>query len=130
MPLNATNRSITWTVSDSDVIGINGIDGVAVITAKSVGTSIVTAKSVNGKIATATITVTKEDVTGIEIHGKYTYIWAWNKNGIGEVNEFSAWPGQKMEDEGNGWYKWVFPDAKSINLILSNNGNGQTKGNR
>ena len=128
-PLNATNRSITWSVSDSNVLTVNGIDEIGVITARAAGTSTVTITSANGKTNSVTITVDKkeeEKITGIEVYAKFSHIWAWGKNGSGEVNEFKTWPGQAMEDATGDWKKWYFADAKSIELIFSNGGNGQT----
>jgi len=128
-PSNAANKTITWSVSDSNVISINGIDEVGVITAKAAGTSTVTIRSANGKSNSITITVEKkeeEKITGIEVYAKFSHIWAWGKNGSGAVDEFSAWPGQAMEDATGDWKKWYFADAKSIELIFSNGGNGKT----
>jgi glycosidase len=67
----------------------------------------------------------EEEIGGIELYAEYTHIWAWNKNGVAG-NLFSSWPGETMEDIGNGWYKYTFSDAKSINLIFSNSGNDKT----
>ncbi|NLK61954.1 MAG: starch-binding protein [Fusobacteria bacterium] len=126
-PENTTNKTILWEVSNPNIININAIDEIGVITAISAGTSIVTVTTSNGKTASITINVLakeeekEEEITGIEVYAKFTHIWAWNKNGSGEVNEFKTWPGQLMEAADGEWKKWYFPDAKSINLLFTNN---------
>ena len=54
-PENATNKTITWTSSNSSVATV--INGV--VTAKSVGTATITAVTVNDKTATCVVTVKK-----------------------------------------------------------------------
>ena len=55
LPASATNKSITWSSSNTDVASVseNGT-----VTAHKAGTAIITAKAVNGKSATCTVTVT------------------------------------------------------------------------
>ena len=52
-PSNATNKTITWTSSNSSVATVSS----GKVTAKSPGTTTITAKSSNGKTAKCTITV-------------------------------------------------------------------------
>lgn len=54
-PSNATNKTITYTSSNTSVATVTSA---GVVTAKAVGTAKITAKSNNGKTATATVTVT------------------------------------------------------------------------
>ncbi|MBO4855167.1 Ig-like domain-containing protein [Candidatus Saccharibacteria bacterium] len=63
LPSNATNKTITWSTSNSTVATI--VNGV--VTGRSSGTVTITATSHNGKKATATITVTKP-VTRIDFN--------------------------------------------------------------
>lgn len=50
-------------------------------------------------------------------------LWAWNTAG----NIFPSWPGQLMEDKGNDWFSYTFPESvTSVNLIFSKNGNPQS----
>lgn len=50
-------------------------------------------------------------------------LWAWNAGG----NIFPSWPGQLMDDKGNGWFSYTFPESvTSVNTIFSKNGNPQS----
>ncbi|MDR1593218.1 MAG: Ig-like domain-containing protein [Prevotellaceae bacterium] len=55
-PQDATNKTVTWTSSTTDVADINVSTGE--ITAKAVGTTTITATAINGKTATCEVTVT------------------------------------------------------------------------
>ena len=57
-PSNATNKTITWTSSDSSVVSVNGGN----ITPHKAGTVTITAKSNNGKTATCKVTLTHNHV--------------------------------------------------------------------
>ena len=52
-PSNATNKSVTWSTSNSSVATVSG----GKVTAKGAGTATITAKSNNGKTATCKVTV-------------------------------------------------------------------------
>ncbi len=56
MPENATDRSVTWFSSNSDVATVSG----GTVKAKSKGTAIITATTHNGLTATCTVTVGSE----------------------------------------------------------------------
>ncbi len=68
-PSNATNKTVTWSSSNS---GIAVVNGEGVVTAKAVGTVTITAKTNNGKTATCKITVTNSpiEVTGVSFKNK------------------------------------------------------------
>lgn len=54
----------------------------------------------------------------------YTHIWAWTGD---STNVFSSsWPGEKLKDYNDDWKTYDFTDYKAVNVIFSNNGNGQT----
>ena len=53
-PSNATNKSVTWTTSNSSVATVSA----GKVTAKGAGTATITAKTVNGMIAKCTVKVT------------------------------------------------------------------------
>ena len=65
-PSNATNKSVTWTSSDTKVATVSN----GKVTAVKAGTATITAKTSNGKTATCTVTVKKKTVsaTGISLN--------------------------------------------------------------
>ena len=65
-PANATDKSVTWTTSNSKVATVSS----GKVTAISAGTAKITAKTNNGKTASCTVTVVNPtvDVTGISLN--------------------------------------------------------------
>ena len=70
-PEDATNKTITWTSSNTDVATISS-EGI--VTAKGAGTTIITATTNNGKTAKCTITV-EQPVTAIALSDATTSLW-------------------------------------------------------
>lgn len=62
-PSNATDKSITWSSTNSSVAAISG----GKVTAKSEGTTTITAEAYNGKTATCTVTVNEPASEVIEV---------------------------------------------------------------
>ncbi len=51
------------------------------------------------------------------------YLWAWSSSG----NLFPTWPGIAMEDKGNNWFSYTFPESlTSVNIIFSRNADPQS----
>lgn len=70
-PLNATNKELTWTSSNTNVATVNPIGGVR---AKKVGTTTITARTEDGGFqASCTVTVLKETVI-IQKDGNYNKV--------------------------------------------------------
>lgn len=123
LPDNATDKRVDWYVDVKSVIELSA--DAKTIKAIGEGTAIITVTSKNGKTDKVTVSVTEDIFTGIELHAKYTHLWGWNKNGV-SGNISASWPGQEMEAEGNGWYKYYLSDAKSLSLLFSNAGSDKT----
>jgi len=51
--------------------------------------------------------------------GEYA-VYAW-----GDAEVYGNWPGQKLEEIADGWYFFVVPKNRPINLIINNNGGGR-----
>ena len=51
------------------------------------------------------------------------YLYVWFNNGAGGENTDKTWPGDKMNDEGNGWYSLELP-ADKYNRVIASNGSG------
>ena len=52
------------------------------------------------------------------------YLWAWGDAGVGNMSK--TWPGEKMLDNGNGFYSYTLKD-KYVNLVFSDNGSSQSE---
>ncbi|NLR91298.1 starch-binding protein [Flammeovirga agarivorans] len=67
------------------------------------------------------------DPTGLTVHfksgwGDATKIHYWNASN----GDASAWPGENMISEGNGWYRYTIEGATSANLLFHNGSGSQT----
>ena len=72
-PSNATNKSVTWSSSNSSIISV---DNSGKVTAKAIGSATITAKTANGKEASATVTSDVKNITltvGNQTISKYGY---------------------------------------------------------
>ena len=63
------------------------------------------------------------EINYIKVYTTYTHVWAWTN---GNKNLFSAWPGQKMTKDEDGWYTWDFNEYTELNFVFSNNGKEQS----
>lgn len=68
-PSNATNKTITWSTSNSSIATVSN----GKITAKAKGTATITAKSNNGKTATCNVTINPNSSTGSVPSGVVTH---------------------------------------------------------
>ncbi len=66
-PWNAYDLSVTWTVSNPDVVRLTGSGSTVTVTALEDGTATVTATAADGKTAKCDITVADTKVTGITV---------------------------------------------------------------
>ena len=77
-PSNATNKSVTWSSSNSSIISV---DNSGKVTAKAIGSATITAKTANGKTASATVTSDVKNITltvGNQTISKYGTITSTN----------------------------------------------------
>lgn len=77
-PSNATNKSVTWSSSNSSIISV---DNSGKVTAKAIGNATITAKTANGKEAIATVTSDVKNITltvGNQTISKYGTITSTN----------------------------------------------------
>ena len=51
------------------------------------------------------------------------YLYVWFNNGAGGDSTDKTWPGDKMNDDGNGWYSLELP-AGQYNRVIASNGSG------
>ena len=63
-PSNATNKTVTWTSSDTSMATV---DSNGKVTAKKIGTATITATTSNGKTSTCKVTVIKKEVKEIKV---------------------------------------------------------------
>ena len=128
-PSNATNKTVTWTSSDTSVATV---DSYGQVKAVKEGTAVITAATFNGYKATATVTVEAKDIPTIE-NGVYfekptgwgTNIYVYffaNNQTVGK-----AWPGTAMTDLGSGLYGYEYGSSAPSNLmVIFNDGSNQT----
>ena len=77
-PSNATNKSVTWSSSNSSIISV---DNSGKVTAKAIGSATITAKTANGKEAIAIVTSDVKNITltvGNQTISKYGTITSTN----------------------------------------------------
>lgn len=127
-PSNATNKSVTWTSSDTNVATVTATGSV---TAVNEGTATITASTFNGYKATATITVNPKQFKTIE-HGIYfekpsgwssAYVYFFDKSTDSTVG--ASWPGTKMTDMGDGIWCYEYNNTNSNLWLVFNSGDGQ-----
>ncbi len=129
-PSNATDKSVTWTSSNTSVATVSN----GTVTAVAAGTATITAKTSNGKTATATVTVTGtgggDNPTTYIDNGVYfkkpdgwstvnVYIYAGSNTELA-----GGWPGSPMKDVGNGFMAYEFTSTASDIKVIFNNGAG------
>ena len=59
-----------------------------------------------------------------QVKGNWGEIAVYSWGGSPNVEAFGGWPGRKLTPDAQGWYAIEVPDARPMNMILNNNGNG------
>lgn len=80
-PSNATNKSVTWSSSNTSIASVSN----GKITANGLGTATITAKASNGKTAVCRVTV-----TGVTINGTYYANSYYTSPCVGDIHYLSA----------------------------------------
>lgn len=75
LPENTTDKTVTWTSSDSNIASI---DGTGLLTAKSAGNAVITAETANGKTAECSVTVQAAPMIGDFLYTDGT--WSTNQD--------------------------------------------------
>ena len=127
-PSNATDKTVTWTSSNTGVATVSN----GTVTAVAEGTATITAKTSNGKTATATVTVEGKKMTYID-NGVYfekpsgwgSTINAYIYGGASETQITGAWPGKAMKEVGDGVYAYEFTTDLTNVKVIFNDGNNQ-----
>ena len=104
-PSNATNKSVTWSSSNSNIISV---DNSGKVTAKSIGSATITAKTANGKTASATVYSDVEKIT-ISVSNSYISKYGTIKSSSLKV---TTTPSVSLDAS---MYKWYAPDASGSN---------------
>lgn len=110
-PSNATNKTVTWSSSNTNVATANG----GVVTAVAKGSALITAKTVNGKTATAAITVTNPVV---KVSLAYNRAAIFKGLTTASVSSLIVTP-TDADGKDNIEYFGSFPDGQSGCLSLS-----------
>ncbi len=128
-PSNATNKTVTWTTSDSSVATVSG----GTVTAVAAGTATITASTFNGKTAKCNVTVEAPSFQYVD-HGFYfekpstwgssINVYFFNKASNTTVG--SAWPGTAMTDIGDGMYSLEYTNSDSNVVMIFNDGSNQS----
>lgn len=115
-PNTATNKSVTWTSSDS---GVATVDSMGRVTAKSLGTTIITVTSTDGSNKTATCTVTVENPLKVGDYVDYTPdtkgSYTLSKAVSGDSSDQSI-PQEKLQ-----WRIMSINEDGTVDLISSDN---------
>lgn len=102
-PTNATNKSVTWSSSDSQVVSVSSSGK---LTAKGPGVATITAKTSNGKTKTCKVTVRGVDITGDIL---------FNYPTVGDVYYLSA----KAYPSDTTKFTWSTSNSKIVSISSS-----------
>lgn len=115
-PSNATNKTITWSTSNSSVATVSSS---GVVTAKSNGTATITAASSNGKTAVAQIKVEVEEEKGIPVTSIVFDKTSVTLTGVGSTAIVTA--SVNPSDATDKTIKWKTSDSSVAKIQVSGN---------
>ncbi len=129
-PDNTTDKTVTWTSSDTSVATVNKS---GVVKAVSEGTATITATTFNGHSVSATVTVEAKEVPTLEDGvffekpadwGSTIYAYIWDNSTLTQY--MGAWPGTPITDMGNNLYGLTYETDNENMMIIFNDGSNQT----
>ncbi len=120
LPLNASNKNVTWVSSNSSVATVSSS---GLVTAKAVGSATITVKTVDGNF-TETSVITVIPFAGITIHEKREgssetpKIHVWSKETGSDVS-ITTWGSLPfMQLNPDGWYSYAVTKSEIGTLFL------------
>ena len=127
-PSNASDKSVTWSSSDTSVATV---DDEGVVTAVTYGTATITVTTTDGGYTdTCTVTVTDDVASDVTIYFNNTddwtlvYCYAWNDDTL--VNN-ATWPGEAMtETDNDGVWSITLDGESEFTNVIFNNTSSQT----
>ena len=127
-PSNATNKTVTWSSSDSSVATVDSNGNVKAV---KEGSATITAQTSNGYKATATVTVEAAEIPTISEGCYFEKPADWGSNikvyfFANDQTVGASWPGTSMQDLGNGIYGYELKNPQSDLMVIFNDGSNQT----
>ena len=127
-PNNTTDKTVTWTSSDTTIATVNKS---GVVKGVAEGTVTITATTFNGHKTSATVTVKAKELPTLDKGvffekpadwGSTIYAYMWDNSTLEQF--MGAWPGKPIEDMGEGIYGLSYETENENMMIIFNDGNG------
>ena len=129
-PSNATNKTVTWTTSDSKIATV---DSTGKVKAVGKGTAIITATASNGFKAATEVIVAEQGIYLTPNTIVFEKPAAWGNGDVyayfydGQGTVGAAWPGTKMTSCSGGRYTFECGEELVGTNVIFNSGSNKTK---